>query len=84
MLAFDDAARSGLASVRGTVRRSRGAVARGLTAALLATGIAGGVLVLSGITALVVRRVSRGEVSKVALHPTPTLTGGSLQLTTRF
>lgn len=50
----------------------------------LATGIAGGVLVLSGITALVVRRVSRGEVSKVALHPTPTLTGGSLQLTTRF
>ena len=41
MLAIDDAARSGLASLCSTVRRSRSAVARGLTAALLATGIAG-------------------------------------------
>jgi len=50
----------------------------------LATGIAGGALVLTGVTALIVRRARRGKVSKVALHPAPTLTGGSLQLTTRF
>jgi nitrate reductase gamma subunit len=33
----------------------------------IATGIAGGALVLSGVTALIVRRARRGKVSKLAL-----------------
>ena len=39
---------------------------------------------LTGIVALVVRRVTRGKVAKLAIHPAPALTGGSLILTTRF
>lgn len=50
----------------------------------IATGIAGGVLVLSGVTAFIVRRVRRGKASRVALQPAPSLTGASLLLTTRF
>lgn len=50
----------------------------------IATGIAGGALVLSGVTALIVRRARRGKVSKLALQPAPTPTGASLFLTTRF
>lgn len=50
----------------------------------IATGIAGGSLVLAGIVALVVRRVSRGKPPKVAIHPMPAFAGGSLILTTRF
>ena len=50
----------------------------------IATGIAGGVLVLSGVTAFIVRRVRRGKTSRVALQPAPSLTGASLLLTARF
>jgi len=50
----------------------------------IATGIAGGVLVLSGVTAFIVRRVLRGKPSRVALQPAPSLTGASLLLTARF
>ena len=50
----------------------------------VATGIAGGALVLSGVVALIVRRVRRGKISRVALAPAPTLTGGSVFLTTHF
>jgi hypothetical protein len=50
----------------------------------IGTGIAGGTLALTGIVALVVRRVARGKVPKVAIQPAPALTGGSLTLTTRF
>lgn len=50
----------------------------------VATGIAGGTLVLSGITALIVRRVRRGKASKVAIQPAPTRTGVSVFLTARF
>ncbi len=50
----------------------------------IATGIAGGVLVSSGVAALIVRRARRGKFSRVALAPAPTLTGGSIVLTTRF
>jgi hypothetical protein len=50
----------------------------------LATGIAGGALVLSGVAALIVRRARRGKVSKLAIAPAPTLTGASLFLTTHF
>ncbi len=50
----------------------------------IGTGIAGGSLVLTGIVALIVRRVTRGKVPNVAIHPAPALTGGTLTLITRF
>jgi hypothetical protein len=50
----------------------------------IATGISGGALVLSGVIALIVRRALRGRVTRVALQPAPTLTGGTLFATAHF
>ena len=52
--------------------------------AAIATGISGGVLVLTGVSALIAGRILRGRSRKVAVHPVPTRTGCTLLLTTHF
>ncbi len=52
--------------------------------ASIATGISGGVLVLTGVTALIAGRIMRGKSRKLAVHPVPTRTGGTVLLTAHF
>lgn len=52
--------------------------------AAIATGISGGVLVLTGVSALIAGRIMRGKSRKLAVHPVPTRTGGTVFLTAHF
>jgi len=52
--------------------------------AAIVTGVSGGVLAVTGITALIVGRVLRMKHRRVALLPIPQRTGGALLLTTHF
>ena len=52
--------------------------------AAIATGISGGVLMLTAVSALIAGRLLRGRSRKLAVLPVPTRTGGTLLLTAHF